>query len=150
MSYNKHNFKSLEPLYAYELNEMDAQIALNEEETQLLKETVSLLPTELPIASNSTLGGIKVGSNLSIATDGTLSVTEGTSISISSISESTVDGGNNVVNFSDGKKLNIKNGQRGTPGQTPVKGTDYWTEADRQQMVNDVIAALPDASEVSY
>lgn len=74
MSYNKHNFKSLEPLYASELNEMDAQIALNEQETQQLKETVNSLPTELPIAKSSTLGGIKVGSNLSIAADGTLSV----------------------------------------------------------------------------
>lgn len=35
-------------------------------------------------------------------------------------------------------------------GKTPVKGTDYWTAADRAQMVADVIAALPDASEVSY
>ena len=31
----------------------------------------------------------------------------------------------------------------GPAGKTPVKGTDYWTAADRQQMVNDVIAALP-------
>ena len=28
-------------------------------------------------------------------------------------------------------------------GAKPVKGTDYWTEADRTQMVADVIAALP-------
>ena len=35
--------------------------------------------------------------------------------------------------------VNIK----GPPGTTPVKGTDYWTEADKQSMVNDVIAALP-------
>ena len=32
----------------------------------------------------------------------------------------------------------------------PVKGTDYWTAADREQMISDVIAALPNASEVSY
>ena len=34
-------------------------------------------------------------------------------------------------------------GDTGPQGKTPVKGTDYWTAADRQQMVNDVIAALP-------
>lgn len=28
-------------------------------------------------------------------------------------------------------------------GPKPIKGTDYWTEADKQSMVNDVIAALP-------
>ena len=31
----------------------------------------------------------------------------------------------------------------GKDGKTPVKGTDYWTAADRQSMVNDVVAALP-------
>lgn len=39
---------------------------------------------------------------------------------------------------------------RGDDGYTPVKGTDYWTDADKAEMVEDVIAALPDASEVSY
>lgn len=37
-------------------------------------------------------------------------------------------------------------GPKGDPGQngkTPVKGTDYFTEADKQKFVNDVIAALP-------
>ena len=28
-------------------------------------------------------------------------------------------------------------------GYTPVKGTDYYTEADKTEMVNAVIAALP-------
>ena len=39
---------------------------------------------------------------------------------------------------------------RGEKGDTPVKGTDYWTELDKQEIVNDVIAALPDGTEVSY
>ena len=44
-------------------------------------------------------------------------------------------------------------GDPGTPGaagHTPVKGTDYWTAADKQEIVNSVIAALPDGTEVSY
>lgn len=41
-------------------------------------------------------------------------------------------------------------GDPGTPGKTPVRGTDYWTEADKQEIVNSVIAALPDGTEVSY
>lgn len=48
----------------------------------------------------------------------------------------------------DGEK-----GEPGTPGaagHTPVKGTDYWTAADKQEIVNNVIAALPDGTEVSY
>ena len=37
-------------------------------------------------------------------------------------------------------------GPQGKPGQdghTPVKGTDYWTETDKAEMVADVIAAIP-------
>ena len=32
---------------------------------------------------------------------------------------------------------------KGTPGTTPVKGTDYFTAADKAEMVSAVIAALP-------
>lgn len=35
-------------------------------------------------------------------------------------------------------------GERGEPGYTPVKGTDYWTEEDRQSIVNETIAAMPE------
>ena len=31
----------------------------------------------------------------------------------------------------------------GPPGKTPVKGVDYYTEADKQEMVSAVIEALP-------
>ena len=36
-----------------------------------------------------------------------------------------------------------KNGIDGKDGKTPVKGTDYYTEADKVEMVAAVIAALP-------
>ena len=45
----------------------------------------------------------------------------------------------------DGEK-----GDPGTPGKTPIRGADYWTAADKQEIVNDVLAALPDGTEVSY
>ena len=44
-------------------------------------------------------------------------------------------------------------GDPGTPGaagHTPVKGADYWTAEDKQEIVNDVLAALPDGTEVAY
>lgn len=41
-------------------------------------------------------------------------------------------------------------GPQGPAGHTPVKGTDYWTAADKAEIVADVIAALPDGTEVSY
>lgn len=39
-----------------------------------------------------------------------------------------------------------KDGSDGAPGAdgyTPVRGTDYWTAADQEQIVSDVLAALP-------
>lgn len=104
----------------------------------------------------------------------------GTSVTVKTVSESTADGGSNVVTFSDGKTLTVKNGSKGSKGdkgdtgakgdkgdkgdtgdagpagangkdgKTPVKGTDYFTPADKNELVAAVIAALPDASEVSY
>ena len=34
-------------------------------------------------------------------------------------------------------------GPKGDDGVTPVKGTDYFTEADKAEIVSAVIAALP-------
>lgn len=38
----------------------------------------------------------------------------------------------------------------GADGKTPIKGVDYYTETDKQEMVQAVIAALPNGDEVSY
>lgn len=41
---------------------------------------------------------------------------DGTSVTVKSVSESTADGGSNVVTFSDGKTLTVKNGSKGSTG----------------------------------
>lgn len=41
---------------------------------------------------------------------------DGTSVTVSNVSESTADGGSNVVTFSDGKTLTVKNGSKGSAG----------------------------------
>lgn len=41
-------------------------------------------------------------------------------------------------------------GAAGADGYTPVKGTDYWTASDKAEIVDDVIASLPDGTEVKY
>ena len=41
-------------------------------------------------------------------------------------------------------------GPKGDPGKTPVKGTDYFTEAEKTEMINRVIAALNNWDEVSF
>ena len=116
---------------------------------------------------------------------------DGSSVTVTNVSETTTDGGTNVVTFSDGKKVNIKNGSKGsqgnpgtngsngkdgvsvthswngttltvtsasgtssanlkgdkgedgTDGYTPVKGTDYFTAAEKAEMVSEAAAAIP-------
>ena len=41
-------------------------------------------------------------------------------------------------------------GATGADGYTPVRGKDYWTDADKTEMVNAVLAALPAAEGVSF
>lgn len=67
---------------------------------------------------------------------------DGTSVTVKSVSESTADGGSNVVTFSDGKTLTVKNGKQGSAGKTPVRGVDYYTEADKAEIVAMVIESL--------
>lgn len=45
------------------------------------------------------------------------------------------------VDYFDG--VDGKDGKDGEDGYTPVKGIDYFTDADKQEMVNSVISALP-------
>ena len=41
-------------------------------------------------------------------------------------------------------------GEPGVNGYTPIKGTDYWTSADKAEIVDDVLAALPTWTGGSY
>ena len=45
----------------------------------------------------------------------------------------------------DGSDVGLKGdtGEPGADGYTPVKGTDYWTESDKAEIVDDVLSALP-------
>lgn len=52
---------------------------------------------------------------------------------------------NNIATGKDGA-----DGKDGQDGYTPVKGTDYWTATDKQEIVNEVLNSLPNASEVSF
>lgn len=107
----------------------------------------------------------------------------GEGITVQSVIQSPDDGGSNVVTFSDGSVLTVKNGSKGSMGQkgdtgsmgpagpagpmgptgatgpagptgstgatgpagpagyTPVKGVDYWTDADRESILQEVIDA---------
>lgn len=59
---------------------------------------------------------------------------DGTSVTIKSVSESTEDGAENVITFSDGKTLTVRNGH---------KGEDYvLTEADKTEIAAKVVEML--------
>lgn len=62
--------------------------------------------------------------------------------------ESLESGGVNVVTFilTDGRKesINIRN------GKTPIRGTDYWTETDKTEIINDILEVLPEAEKEAF
>ncbi|MBR5543449.1 MAG: collagen-like protein [Oscillospiraceae bacterium] len=41
-------------------------------------------------------------------------------------------------------------GDTGADGYTPRRGEDYWTEEDKTEIIQDVLASLPNGDEVSY
>lgn len=43
-----------------------------------------------------------------------------------------------------------KQGPEGKPGKTPVKGIDYWTAKDRQEIIDDILAYVPDGDTMLY
>ena len=59
--------------------------------------------------------------------------------------------GRTVTILCDGVSIaTISDGQDGAPGYTPVRGTDYWTEADRQAIIEAVLDMYPAAEEVNF
>lgn len=51
----------------------------------------------------------------------------------------------------DGKDgANGADGKDGADGYTPIKGTDYFTEVDKQELVQLVLESLPSAEEVAF
>jgi hypothetical protein len=68
---------------------------------------------------------------------------DGTSIYITSINESTMDGGENKVTFSDGKILTVKNGSKGDKGDSSeVDLTGYATTEYVDNIVDSINSSL--------
>lgn len=55
---------------------------------------------------------------------------DGTSVTVTNVSESDADGGMNVVTFSDGKTLNVKNGSKGGDGAPGERGVTFTPSVD--------------------
>lgn len=54
---------------------------------------------------------------------------DGTSVTVSKVTESTADGGSNIITFSDGNALIVKNGSKGSTGDKGDKGDTGATGA---------------------
>ena len=68
-------------------------------------------------------GGVYADDDWEDWVDLTAAGADGTSVTITSVSESTNDGGSNVVTFSDGKTLTVKNGSKGSKGDKGDTGS---------------------------
>lgn len=137
----------------------------------------------IPKASDSTLGGVKIpsGGVIEIDSDGNITIDE-SALSLEVGATATVDNnigtptvsvtpsksnGKTTLTFSF-KNLKGEKGDKGDPleysdltesekeslrgqdGTTPIKGTHYWTDSDKAEIVNDVLAELPNGNEVAY
>ena len=77
-------------------------------------------------------------------------------VGIRSVEQTTTsdeDGGENIltVTLTNGvtSQFTVKNGRKGSPGNTPQRGTDYWTAADQKAIVDAVLEHFTDVSEVA-
>lgn len=100
-----------------EVKDYDA-LAAQLEELQEQVDAIDVDPYELPIATSDSLGGIKVGENLTISSDGTLGAPYAEK-------GEKGDKGDKGEPGQDGV-----DGQDGQDGYTPQRGVDYWTDAD--------------------
>ena len=41
-------------------------------------------------------------------------------------------------------------GVQGEAGYTPIKGVDYWTDTDKEEIIQNVLNELPTAEEVEF
>lgn len=100
------------------------------EELQEQVDAIDVDPYELPIATSDSLGGIKVGENLTISSDGTL----GAPYSAKGEKGDKGDKGDKGEPGEPGQDgapgKDGVDGQDGQDGYTPQRGVDYWTDSD--------------------
>jgi hypothetical protein len=67
--------------------------------------------------------------------------------SVKQTTTSTADSGSNIITITltDGttSTFTVRNGAKGSKGDTPILGKDYFTPAEKAEMVNSVLSALP-------
>lgn len=102
--------------------------------------TTKLDTSALTSAINTALAQAKSSGEFDGA-DGT-NGKDGTSVTVKSVSESSADGGNNVITFSDGKTVTIKNGSKGSKGDNAMVDSTYNPESENAQSGKAVAEAI--------
>lgn len=98
-----------------------------------LQEQVDSIPTDeyqLPVASVDSLGGIKVGENLTISSDGTLGAPYAEKGEKGDKGDKGDKGEPGEPGQDGAPGKDGVDGQDGADGYTPQRGVDYWTTAD--------------------
>lgn len=98
-----------------------------------LQEQVDSIPTDeyqLPVASADSLGGIKVGENLTISSDGTLGAPYAEKGEKGDKGDKGDKGEPGEPGQDGAPGKDGVDGQDGADGYTPQRGVDYWTTAD--------------------
>lgn len=98
-----------------------------------LQEQVDSIPTDeyqLPVASADSLGGIKVGENLTISSDGTLGAPYAEKGEKGDKGDKGDKGEPGEPGADGAPGKDGVDGQDGADGYTPQRGVDYWTTAD--------------------
>lgn len=104
-------------------------------EVQEQVDNIEQNPYTLPIASDSSLGGIKVGQNLTISEDGTLAAPyaeKGEKGDKGDKGEKGDKGDKGDTGEPGADGVDGTDGTDGQDGYTPQRGVDYWTAADIQ------------------
>lgn len=140
---------------------MSTPVGNNTEGLQEILRAVQSLPSVSDGKDGTTfIPNVDSNGNLSWTNDGGLENPEtvnikghagkdgGDGVGIRSVTQTTTsnaDGGTNIITVTktDGSTstFSVKNGSKGSngaDGKTPVKGTDYWTAADKTGIVNEL------------
>lgn len=105
-------------------------LAARLDELQEQVDSIDVDPYELPIATSDSLGGIKVGENLTIAEDGTLGAPYAEKGEKGDKGDKGDKGEPGEPGQDGAPGKDGVDGQDGQDGYTPQRGVDYWTDAD--------------------
>lgn len=110
---NDQDFRSQTKKITFYDNQ-DASDQITDEEISGVNTVINLLENEITKVDNINIMAEKVGN-------------------IATVTVTDKEGNTNTVEITDGT-----DGTDGQDGYTPIKGVDYWTNADKQEMIQDV------------